>query len=308
MSIFDESGLQRLVASLWVLVMTARSGPSSKKLEGVARASAEALSEPLRQHSHLVLQERDGGLYVNGHRVRPDVQGFAATAGIAQTMQQWGVGELFFGGEATVDELLQFARTVAQQAAGRDLSTLLRDQGCESINASQAALAPLASARAESARLTPRPPSQLGAMFTMQQLSTAMDRDGPLSGSAAFTVLQAVVGRLLADRSCLASLQRVERHPLAHREALRACVLAVRAADAMGWDEERSLSAGAAALLGVVDTACRDVDAANLARAARAVATLLDTSRSPEDVLSDMLMHGQLDGLFADALLHGLGG
>ena len=303
----DDAVHQRIIAALWVLLRSADADDDSS-MQSAAEDCARECRLVTAGASHCVVQEKGGALWVNGRRVRPDVQAFAATAGIAGLMQECGITEMLVDGPVTAVDFIRLARCWVSAGPDESLEGMLLASGCRGIHVAQGdEPGPLARPMRDhdgrdAASTVDRAPSLLGAMFTMQQLSTALDTDGPLSGPLAYSVVQSVVDRLLQNRSCLSPLAEVERAPLAHREALRACVLATRAAQALEWHEDRCQAAGAEALLGTGLGIDSDGEVAELARAARAVAALLDVDHGAHSVLEQLALHGQLPSAFAEAM------
>lgn len=303
MAAVGEASYRRITAELWVLLRTAGSAGSPAAVAAAAASLAAVLGGVLADETHFVLQERQGALFCNGMRIRPDVASFAAIAGVTALMQEHGVEELMLMPAARAADLERLARGWSDPVAVADLERNLASQGCQGVIVTQSGAA---AAPAPQSCAAPSAPSQLGAVFTMQQFAAALEPMGPLTDHRARLILQSVLDRLLHSRAGLEPLARVQRDPVAHAEAVRACVLAVRTAGELAWPEDRGTAAGVAALLGPAAASDGDAEVADLARAARAVASLLAADADPAAAVDSLVLHGQLAAGVADAMLDAL--
>jgi hypothetical protein len=275
----ERSYLDFLTA-LWVLVRTAGSGAAADAVDAAAAACARALAAAFANESHFVLQERSGALFANGARMRPGVDTFAALAGITDLMAAAGVGELLWMPPADHAGLALLARTWHAAHRAVDLHTALAQGGCAGIHVGPAAV-------------TSEPPpdaiadgSQLGAVCSLQRFAGELAATGPLGGRRARAALQRVLQALMHSPCGLAPLQLlVDR--AARRSAVQASVLAVRAADGLGWSDARTAGAGIQALLADSTLADGDAEVAQLAAASRSVAAGL--GGSPADAADALL-------------------
>jgi hypothetical protein len=269
-----------------------RSG--NDELVGAAESCWQRFSAALLGESHFVLQERNGALYANGMRIRPDVASFAATAGIIALLQDNTISDLLLMASIQPQDLMTLARCWAGASRESDLDLELRHQGCAGIHIAHSSVEANAQIDDTGSTRVAVPPSQLGAVFTMQRFALALGRRGPLSGVRARAVLQNVLHRMLRQESGLQPLERIHASGAAQAEAVRACVLAVRTAEELGWNDERSLDAGMAALLGATGRGSLDVEVAELARASVGVAALIVASDAPISALEQLHQYGQL--------------
>jgi hypothetical protein len=145
-------------------------------------------------------------------------------------------------------------------------------------------------------------------VFTLQRFVAALGVSGPLYDPRARAVLQTMLHRLLRSQDNLEPLERLQRDPVAHGEAVRACVLAVRTAEELGWDDQRSTVAGIAALLGPAAGSDGDAEVAELARASAAVAALIGASDDPDQAVERLHLHGQLPAFVSRAMEQALTG
>lgn len=209
--------------------------------------------------------------------------------------------------EATPADLALLGRCWHDQGARGGLDGLLRQRGCVGAHVAHAGAAePVFDEQLPAPAIAA--PSQLGAVFTMQRFAAALGPIGPLSGVRARAVLQNVLHRLLRLPGGLEPLGRMQRDPVANAEAVRACVLAVRTAEELGWDDERSTQAGIAALLGAAAASGGDFEVAELARAARGVATLIGAHDGPTEAVERLQLHGQLPAFVGEAMAQALVG
>src|SRR5580765_7545695 len=253
-----ERSYRDFLTALWVLVRTAGSGAAGEAVDAAAAACARALAAAFANESHFVLQERAGALFANGARMRPGVDTFVALAGITDLMAAAGVGELLWMPPADHADLALLARTWHAAHGAGDLQTALAQGGCAGIHVGPAAV-------------TSEPPpdaagdgSQLGAVCSLQRFAGELAATGPLGGRRARAALQRVLQALMHSPCGLAPLQLlVDR--AARRSAVQASVLAVRAADGLGWSDARTASAGIQALLADSDLADGDAEVAQLA-------------------------------------------
>jgi hypothetical protein len=294
-----DAPYRQLLAALWVLLRTASTGGES--LPMAASECWRCLGEVLLGGTHFVLQERNGALYANGRRIRPDVASFAAIAGITALLQDNDVSELLLLPEVTADDLQTMAHCWQVAGARTDFEQVLRQRGCIGIHVAHgrdglSPIDPVAEPAIASA------PSQLGAVFTMQRFAAALGATGPLGDQRARAVLQTVLHRLLRSPDNLEALERIQRDPVAHGEGVRACVLAVRTAEELGWDDQRSTAAGVAALLGPAAASHGDAEVAELARASAAVAALIGVSDGPDQAVERLHLHGQLPAFVGRAM------
>ncbi|MGE3174286.1 MAG: hypothetical protein AB7O97_16780 [Planctomycetota bacterium] len=295
-----DAPYRRLVAALWVLVRTASSGGAGGELEAAAERCWRCIGEAVTDGTHFVLQERHGALFANGLRVRPDVASFAATAGITALLQDNNITELLLLPSVRAEDLVLLGRCWNRVGADRDLEQVLRQSGCAGVHVAHGD--PHARLLAEPMAGSATAPSQLGAVFTMQQFAQSLGPAGPLSGVRARGVLQTVLHRLLRSQGGLEPLARMQRDPQANALAVRACVLAVRTAEELLWDDDRSIAAGIAALLGPAQASDGDAEVAELARAAQAVAAVLGGDAGPEAAVQSLRMLGQLPASVAGAM------
>ncbi len=297
-----------LVASLWVLVRTAGTRGPDEQLGAAANHCWRRLVAVLGGGTHFVLQEHGGALFANGLRIRPSVATFAATAGITALLQDNDIRELLLLPEATPGDLMQLGRCWHDPTARQCLDQLLRQRGCVGVHVAHGGVVEPVQIEPPEAPTILAAPSQLGAVFTMQRFTAALGPIGPLSGVRARAVLQNVLHRMLRSPRGLEPLGRMQRDPVAHAEAVRACVLAVRTAEELGWNDERSAAAGIAALLGAAGASDGDFEVAELARAAQAVATLISAHDGPEEAVERLQRHGQLPAVVGEAMAQALTG
>ncbi len=151
-------------------------------------------------------------------------------------------------------------------------------------------------------------PSQLGAVFTMQRFAAALGPVGPLSGARARSIVQSVLHALLRRPHQLDLLARLLREPLAHAEAVRACVLAVRTAEELGWNDERCIGAGIAALIGEALPAGGDDAERELVAAAQAVAAMIGAHDDPRPAIGRLRGSGDLPEIVGAAMDQALAG
>jgi len=296
-----EQPYRRLVAALWVLVRTAGTRGADAQLRAAAVECQRCIVEALGEATHFVLQEHDGALFGNGLRIRPDVAAFAATAGITALLQDNEISELLLLPTAGVDDLMVLGRGWHDPAARGGFEALLRDRGCRGVHVAHRG-APMPVEPTAAPATLAAAPSQLGAVFTMQRFAAAVGPVGPLSAGRARAVLQSVLHRLLRQPAGLEPLARMQRDPQAHAELVRACVLAVRTAEELGWNDERCLAAGIAALLGAAQASDGDAEVAELARAAQAVAALLCGRDGPRQAIERLQLHGELPAFVGAAM------
>ena len=303
MPVPTEQLYRRLVAALWVLVRTAGTRGADAQLREAAVECQRRIGEALGEATHFVLQEHDGALFGNGLRIRPDVAAFAATAGITALLQDNEVSELLLLPTAGVDDLMVLGRCWHDPRARGGLEALLAERGCAGVHvAHRGAHEPLPIEGTATPATAATAPSQLGAVFTMQRFAAAVGPVGTLSAGRARAVLQSVLHRLLRQPAGLEPLARMLRDPQAHAEAVRACVLGVRTAEELGWDDERCLAAGIAALLGAAQASDGDAEVAELARAAQAVAALLCGHDGPLQAIERLQLHGELPAFVGAAM------
>jgi hypothetical protein len=301
-----EAAYRRLIAALWVLVRTAGSNGPPAAVAAAAAACQQALVAASGDRPHLVVQDQNGALLVDGERIAPDVANFAAIAGCLGLMQRHGIGELTLLPHVAAGDLETLARCWNQAAHGAELEALLRAHACAGISVGVQAWHGEVLATTSPSALS-AVPSQLSAVFTMQQFAGLLGPAGPLSGRRARAVLQAVLHGLLHSPRGLDPLvgARQGRDAIMSIDALRACVLAVRAAEDLGWRPERCIAAGTAALLGAADAdtgVAVDPDTTGLARAARIVVAMLAAAERPETVIETLRQTGQLSGEIAAAM------
>ena len=116
------------------------------------------------------------------------------------------------------------------------------------------------------------------------------------------STLQSVLDSLPATSSGTAPLVDALDVPEVDAEGLRASVLAVEVAERLDWGNERGAAAGMAALMGAGEAGGGDAEVADLARAARAVVSLMDVEESPGAAIRQLVMHGQLSSSLADVM------
>lgn len=292
-----EAAYRRLLVALWVLVRTAGSPAAVGGIDAAAADCRLALREAIADEPHVIVQERGGALFVNGLRIRPDVANFAAIAGCIELLQRRRIGELLVLAGASAAEFADLARCWCDPGAA-DLDAALRAR-CTGILVAQRTADELAAEQQDSGRPAP---SQLGAVFTMQQFTSLLGPVGPLSGRRARAVLQAVLHGLLRSPRGLEPLAGVRHDPAANVDALRACVLAVRAAEELGWGQDRCIAAGTLALLGGAAAVDGEPAVVDLARAARTVVAMLAAADQPEVVLATLQQSGRLSAEIAAAM------
>jgi hypothetical protein len=299
-----EVPYRRLLVALWVLVRTAGNRTGDAAVDGAAADCLQALREVIGGEPHVIVQERAGALFVNGVRIRPDVANFAAIAGFSDLLRRYRITELMVGPSATSADFGHLARSWCDPTEAADLDAALRRRGCAGISTAQQ----WNDADAEELQPMAQKPSssQLGAVFTMQQFTSMLGPAGPLSGRRARAVLQAVLHGLLHSPTGLAPLAGVHHDSSAGIDALRACVLAVRSAEELGWSQDRCIAAGTLALLGGADGVGGDRPTVDLARAARKVVSMLAASDQPEGVLAALRSQGQLTPATARAMANAL--
>jgi len=294
----ERSYLDFLTA-LWVLVRTAGSGAAADAVDAAAAACARALTAAFANESHFVLQERVGALFANGARMRPGVDAFAALAGITDLMASVGVGELLWMPPANDADLALLARSWHGAHAAGELQTALAQGGCAGIHVGPAAVTSEPRAAAGDGD-----GSQLGAVCSLQRFAGDLAATGPLGGRRARAALQRVLQALMRSPCGLAPLEQlVDR--AARRTAVQASVLAVRAADGLGWTDARSASAGIEALLAGAsfddaELASGDPEVARLAAASRSVAAGL--GGGPPDAADALLGEMQAADRLSPAL------
>lgn len=294
-----------LVLALWALLRASATKGCEREAAAAARECRARLEEAVAGGPHFVLQLRGGALHGNGARIRPDVTHFAPTAGLVAMLQQRGVSDLLLLAEVTADDLLAFARCLSTQREGEGLGEALLREGCATIQVGQDAdPAPELGdeLRAAAARRPLAPPSQLGAVFLMQRLANALERRGPLAGLRARTILQNVLHRMIRGGPGLEPLARLSRGGADAAEAVRACVLAVRAAEEMSWTEDRGLDAGVAALVGAAVADSADAEASQLGAAAVAVARMLAAVDRPATAVDRLQRDGVIDDAMGEAI------
>lgn len=297
-----EAPYRSLVTALWVLLKTAAAGAAEAASSAAAESCWQRLVEALRGETHVVLQERGGALFVNGLRIRPDMATFAATAGVIALMQDQRITEVLLTAEARREDLEMLARLWGGARRAADLEPELQRRGCIGVHLAQGDgfdVPPFEMPEGGVRRAGA--PSQLGTVFTMQRFARALSRRGPLAGVAARAVLQNVLAHMLRQPSGLDPLARIESGEVPFATAVRGSVLAVRAGERMGWDDERCLCAGAAALVGGVPVPA-DTEATELARAASVVGATLATTDAPDVALARAFVDGDVPGLLLEAM------
>lgn len=304
------SAHRAFVLALWALLRASVTKGCEAETLAAARECCARLQEARADGPHFVLQLRGGALHGNGARIRPDVKHFAPTAGLVAMLQQGGVSDLLLLANATVDDLLAFARCLASSRAGEGLGEALLRAGCTTIQVGQDA--DQEPALDDEPRKAPRPSeqttSQLGAVFLMQRFARLLEHRGPLAGLRARTILQNVLNRMIRFGPGLEPLARLARGGIAAAEAVRACVLAVRAAEELSWSEDRGLDAGVVALVGVPSTNATAAEVAQLGKAAVAVARMLADSERPAVAVDKLQREGAIDDAMGEAIELALSG
>lgn len=294
-----------LVLALWALLRASATKGCERESGAAARECRARLEQAMAGDPHFVLQLRGGALHGNGARIRPDLTHFAPTAGLVAMLQQRGVSDVLLLANVTADDLLAFARCLATDRAGEGLGEALLREGCATIQVGQDAdQAPefADDLREATARRTAAPPSQLGAVFLMQRFADLLERRGPLAGMRARTILQNVLHAMIRRGPGLEPLGRLARGGAAAAESVRACVLAVRAAEELSWSEDRGLDAGAAALVGEASAGAADAEAAQLGAASVAVAKMLAAAERPAAAVGRLWRDGALDDAMGEAI------
>lgn len=227
-----DAAYRRLIAALWVLVRTA-SIHDAARLQQAAIDAHAALALVLQHENHVILQEREGALLLNGRRLQLDLEGYAATAAIAAALVALGIGELLLTAAAGTDDLQTFAHWAAAVATPGDAEAQLSALGLCGIHASNRSAEP--PTPAIPLRTAPPPPtSQLRSMFVHGKLIAAFASTPFADGHAAKVVLQTVVERLLHEPTGPAALLLLQQDPEALTHAVQAAVLGACIGRAIG--------------------------------------------------------------------------
>ena len=240
--------MQRCIVTLWTLVAACRSGDVGER-DAAAAAAAAALATRCAAHGPLRLAVVAGVMAMDTAAFGVDA--IAAAHGLAATWRAAGVAEVRPHERVTADELAGWAR--AMVAAGDD-------------PAQRRALAALPGVEVVQLDLTtdgddpPRPlqrgghgaaapDSALRSVYVQHRLIAGLPTLPGVPPATAKAVVQMVVERLLALPGGLEPLMLLQRDSGLLPSSIRVAVLAVLAARAAGWPDERLADVGAAALL-----------------------------------------------------------
>jgi hypothetical protein len=299
----DEA--QRAFAlALWSLLGSVASKHGEAETRAAAARCCAAFRRACRSEPHYVLQVRGGALHGNGARIRPDVARFAATAGVIAMLQERAVSDVLLLASVALTDFVALARALVESKPGVDLAQRLLADGCDAIQVAQE-LAPAVELdvdRDEPCEPRPRAPSQLGAVFVMQRLASALGQRGPLAGLHARTILQNVLHRMQRLDAGLEPLLRLMRDPKGAGEAVNACVLATLTGEQLGWDDARGFDAGIAALLGPGLVFGIDEEALQLGQAAAAVAAMLGAAARPSEAIDRAEKQGAVSDAVGEAM------
>lgn len=275
-----DASCRSFVRRLWALLRTAHEAAAEAALAEAAASCRASLAPALMGSDHLALQQRAGALFLNGLRIRPDVRDFAPTAGLAALMQDCAVAAVLFPRDAGDEDFVALAKAWRRAMAGADLQEQLERCPGAAIAAMRAAVeqGPAAAPPGAGGRKAAAT-SQLGAVFTMQRLARVLAGDGPFAGQRARGRLQDVVHFLLQAPDAKAALGILEQHEDGMRIPVRACLLAVEAAERMGWTEQGVLAAGAAALTSARFVPGLDAAGRTLAHSAASLASCFDAGQ-----------------------------
>lgn len=299
-----------LVLALWALLRASATKGCEKEALAAARECCARLEEARADGPHFVLQLRGGALHGNGARIRPDVKHFAPTAGLVAMLQQVGVSDVLLLANVTADDLLAFARCLAGSRAGEGVGEALLREGCTTIQVGQDAdpEPEFDDEPREARRPSEQSTSQLGAVFLMQRFASLLERRGPLAGLRARTILQNVLNRMIRRGPGLEPLARLARGGIAAAESVRACVLAVLAAEELSWSEDRGLEAGVVALVGAAAAEPKDTEVSQLGGAAVAVARMLADAERPAVAVDKLQREGAIGDAMGEAIELALSG
>lgn len=311
-----ERACQRIIDVLWHLIRVVSSGSAQSEVDAAGSACAITVEGSLEAGATFVLQRRGGQLWANGRRLESGVANFTRNTGMLALFQESGMRELVLTGQAASVDYIALAESWKEARRCGDLDVRLQTRGVMGIkvahnqNAGALATAPAAVADAEA--LFEQPPAtepseareepDVEEPSGVGQLSEAFEPMGGLDEERARSSLQRVLGALSRSSSQVASLGEMCQALKVGTEALRASILAVQTAEHLQWGEERGCAAGVAALIGVGESAQGDAEVADLARAARAVASLMDSEATLAEAIRQLLLNGQLSSSLADAM------
>ncbi|MEC7583608.1 MAG: hypothetical protein VYE77_04765 [Planctomycetota bacterium] len=301
---------------LWHLIRVVSSGSTRSEVDAAGSACAVTVEGSLDPGVTFVLQSRAGQLWANGRRLESGVANFTRNTGMLALFQESGVRELKITGQATTLDYIALAESWKETHRCGDLDMKLQNRGVMGIkvahsqNAGVLASAPAAVADAEAlfdrasvdAKVESQEASVAEQLFGVGQLSEALEPMEGIGEERTRLSLQRVLDALSRSTSQVASLGEMCQAFKVGTEALRASVLAVHTAEHLQWGEERGCAAGVAALVGAGESARGDAEVADLARAARAVASLMDAEATPTEAIRQLLLNGQLSSSLADAM------
>jgi len=296
----DEAAGQRVVAALWTLLRTVESGRSRAEIEGAATECAFAAKGLLQDEVQFVLRVRGTALFGNDRRIRSGVASLAANAGLVAILEDSGARGLVLKPAANALDYVEFAHCLKEARTRQNLEERLQARGVRGIEVPEDRDATVTVPSAEASMATAV--HQLGGALTAQQLADVLRPIDSLVGRDARSSLKRVLDRMLRSGQGSDDLAGAQQDVVPDVEALLASVLAVLTAEKLYWAEERGTAAGVAALMGAGKRPEGDGEVAELARAARAVASLMETQDSPEATIERLCLNGQLSGSLADVM------
>jgi len=199
------------VRAAYVLVKAAEVRPfDGLQVAEAAAACLDRLVELWEAEGHLVLQERNGWLVVNGVAMRPSVEGYLAVESVGQLLRRWGVGEVLLDRGTSVDDLETFAAVLGLADAaqpGIDVQTLLEGRGVERIRVERRSEAgPRPGFLPE--RRAAAPTSRIRAMFVANRFLGAMSDRRRVTHSS---LVRWVVDLVDGDELLLTVVSHLER-------------------------------------------------------------------------------------------------
>jgi len=247
----------RAVRSLYVLVKCAETATTCEEdatLRDAADECAGRLGDVLTTEPHLVIQERAGGLGLNGLQLRPGVESFVAVDSLAQLLRAWGISEVLLARGVGADDLRDFA--VALSACE---PAALDPEARETALASARRPAIQISTSADAApAFLPRAPlatasgSMIRSMFVANRLVRALDSRGATVSDR--EILQSVVELLVCDDAVLRTVTLLERDPDLFARSVSASVHAVQLTRRLGGSRQYQAEIAVAALLHGIGT------------------------------------------------------
>lgn len=315
MTVGDRS-CQRIMDVLWHLIRVVSSGSSQSEIDAAGAACAITVEGSLDPGVAFVLQRRGAQLWANGKRLESDVANFTRNTGMLAQFQESEMRELVISSQATALDCIALAECWREARKCGDLDLKLQNRGVMGIkvahsrNAGVLATAPAATTNAEDMFSQNRSIAQDDSdevtdaekLFGQGQLIAAFEPMEGLGEQRTRSSLQRVLDALSRSSSDVAPLIDMCQAFNVGTEGLRASVLAVHTAEKLQWGEERGNAAGVAALVGAGESVRGDAEVADLARAARAVASLMDAEATPTEAVRQLLLNGQLSSNLADAM------